>query len=113
MSTKPIQGKLEGVRLLDAEAWLRQRLIDHGVLERVPDLKHGVREVDLGVTTTAMRAERMRQLILRHGLEVVIAGGTRKGKPETYAELFERVYGEPVITDAMRAAAAELRRRKP
>lgn len=105
----PVQGKLEGASLLDAEAWLRQRLIDHGALERVPDLKHQMREVTQGITTTAMRAERMRQVIVQHGLGVVIAGGSRKGKPETYAELFERIYGEPLITPEMRNPRSALR----
>jgi hypothetical protein len=109
---RPIQGKLTGFDLMDAEAWLRRRLTDHGALEGLPDLKHQVIEVTAGVTTTAARAERMRQVILRHNLEAVVAGGTRKGKPETYADCFERIYGELLITDAMRAAAAELRRRK-
>lgn len=104
----PVQGKLEGVALLDAEAWLRQRLTDHGALERVPDLKHRVREVTAGVTTIAMRAERMRQVILRHHLEAVIAG-RRGSKAETYADLFERVYSEPLVTPAMRDPRAALR----
>jgi hypothetical protein len=108
---RPIQGKLTGFDLMDAEAWLRQRLTDHGALERVPDLKHRVREVTAGATTTAERAERMRQVILHHSLEAIIAG-RRGNKTETYADLFERIYGEPLITAAMRDAATELRRRK-
>lgn len=108
---KPIQGKLTGFDLMDAEAWLRQRLTDHGALERMPDLKRQVRDVTAGVTTTAERAQRMRELILRHNLASVIAG--RRGpKTETYADLFERIYGEKLVTDEMREAAAELRRRK-
>lgn len=102
------QGRLEGTALMDAEAWLRQRLTDHGALENVPGLKHQVRDVTMGVTTIAMRAERLRQVIVRHGLSAVVAGGSRKGKPETYAELFERIYGEPLITEAMRDPRAAL-----
>ena len=105
----PVHGKLEGLALLDAEAWLRQRLTEHGALERVPDLKHQVRDVTAGITTIALRAERMRQVIVRHSLAAVVAGGSRKGKPETYADLFERIYGEPLITEAMRDPRAALR----
>jgi len=107
-SKRPAQGRLDGTALLDAEAWLRQRLMDHGALERLPDLKPQVRDVTAGVTTTAMRAERMRQLIVRHQLGATIAG-RRGGKTETYADLFERVYGEPLITPAMRDPRAALR----
>lgn len=108
---RPIQGKLDGFDLMDAEAWLRQRLTGHGALERMPDLKHQVSDVTAGVTTTAERGERMRQVILKRRLEAVVAG--RRGtKTETYSDLFERIYGEKLITDETRQAAADLRRRK-
>lgn len=109
---RPIQGKLDGFALMDAEADLRRRLVDHGAIENSPRLQHHVKAVTNGATTTAVRAERLRKVILYHRLETVIARGER-GKPQTYAELFELVYGEPLITAAMRDAAAELRRRKP
>jgi hypothetical protein len=110
MSSKPIQRSHTGSAVMADEAWLRQRLTDHGALEHIADLKHQVREVTAGVTTTAERSARLRQVILKHNLEAVITG-KRQGKTETYAETFERVYGEKLITDEMREAATQLRRR--
>lgn len=105
---KSLPRQLTGSAILADEAWLRQRLTDHGALENVPDLKHQVRDITAGVTTTATRAQRMRELIVRHHLEVVVAG-RRGGKTETYTELFERIYAEPLITPAMRDPRAALR----
>lgn len=108
-----VQGKLDGLALMDAEADLRRRLVDHGAIENSPRLQHHVRSITNGATTTALRADRLRKVILYHHLEQVIARGGRGSKPQTYSEAFEEVYGEPLITETMRSAATELRRRKP
>ena len=69
---------------LHHELWLAQRLQRHGVA------------VFAGDTTPAVRRERMRAAILEHCLSAVIAG-SRQRKPETYAQVFERLYGEPLV----------------
>lgn len=93
--------RLAGTALLDAEADLRKRVHEQGALDRNPRLQHHVAAITRGDTTTAIRADRLRKVLLQHHLEA------------TFGARFEQVYGEPVITEAMRAAAAELRRRKP
>jgi hypothetical protein len=40
--------------------------------------------------------ERIRYAIIECGLDAVIFGKTETGKPETYAQAFERFYGEPL-----------------
>lgn len=65
------------------ELWLGARLERHGV------------SVFAGDTTVEQRRDRVRAAILEHGLETVIAG-SRDRKPETYAQVFERLYGEPL-----------------
>jgi hypothetical protein len=67
--------------LLNGELWLARRIALHGV------------KVFEGDTDTAKRRERFRQAIKHHGLESVVCGG-RGGKPATYAQAFERLYGE-------------------
>ncbi len=66
---------------LDGELWLAKRLGEHGA---------GVFD---GVTDHETRRERFRRAILEHALWPVIAG-SRDGKCETYAAVFERLYGE-------------------
>ncbi len=68
------------------EIWLAQRLERHGVA------------VLAGITTSNDRRERIRTAILEHCLSAVIAG-SRARKPETYAQLFERLYGEPLVSN--------------
>lgn len=101
---RPAQQRLDeahGTGKANAEAWLIWRLGQLG--ERIEE----------GATDYAIRAERVRKVILHARLEAAIAGGTRKGKPETFAQVFERVYGEPLITEAMSAAAKKLRSGAP
>lgn len=98
MSRKPERESLTSVRQLQAELWLAKRLGSLGA------------EIHEGVTTAEERRERMRQLILRERLENRDAG-RKRGRVETFADLFARLYGEPLITDAMRRQAEELRRR--
>lgn len=69
---------------LDRELWLARRLREHGAA------------VFEGVTDRDTRRERVRAAILENGLASVVVG-RREGKPCTYAEAFELVYGEPLV----------------
>lgn len=74
---------IRGTERLAVELWVGKRLAEHGVPF-----------VTLGVTTEAERRERIRRGIVDNGLVGVIVGRNPKDrKPETYAQLFERVYG--------------------
>lgn len=53
----------------------------------------GVEDIYAGDTTTDSRRERVRALVLER--DPVIAWRGPTGKPETYAEAFARIYGEP------------------
>jgi hypothetical protein len=63
------------------EQWLAQRLGEHGA------------GVFTGLTDRDTRRERFRAAILEHGLEAVVVG-RHEGKPQTYAQAFERLFGE-------------------
>lgn len=74
---------IRNTELLAVELWVGKRLAEHGVPL-----------VTRGVTTAMERRERIRQGIVDNGLSAVIVGRNPKDrKPETYAQLFERVYG--------------------
>jgi hypothetical protein len=73
------------LRQLDGEAWLANRLSRFGVLLPLFD----------GLTTTATRRARFREVINGHKLELVVCGSIGR-KPYTYAQAFERLYGEPL-----------------
>lgn len=63
--------------------------------------------VDLsGVTSSAIRRARFRQAIVAGGLAHVIAG-TADGKPKTFAQAFERLYGVPLDTTETEYAPME------
>lgn len=64
------------------ELWLVKRLGQHGsaILE--------------GVTTPEDRRARIRNSIISHGLAAVIVGRGKDRQPQTYAQAFERLYGE-------------------
>lgn len=68
------------------EAWIVQRLAAPLLFE--------------GVTTADDRRERVRRVIHHRGLELAIAGRRDGGKCETWQELFERIYGEPLDRNA-------------
>lgn len=70
--------------VLAAEQWLAKRLTRHGVL------------VDpfTGVTDTAIRKQRIRDAIAKFDVAQVICGRNQAGKPMTYAQAFEKLYGE-------------------
>lgn len=48
-----------------------------------------------GVTTREIRRDRIRAVILDRGLADRVAG-TAKGRPETWREIYERVYRSPL-----------------
>lgn len=100
MKHKPMQHQLTELERLDGELWLCKRLGDHGA------------SVHEGLTTTESRREQIRQIILRERFESVLVGRGKDRKPMTYAEAFERLYGEPLITREMRAKAAALRKQR-
>lgn len=82
----------DALRHLDAESWLARRL---------DQFREGTyRAVFAGLTDTSTRRERMRDAILDLNLGLVIAGRGQDGKPETFGEVFQRLYREP-----LRAAA--------
>lgn len=66
---------------LEQEAWLAKRLAQHGA------------RVFTGDTNPQIRRDRVRGVIVAGGLAAVIVG-QHEDKPETYAQVFERVYGE-------------------
>lgn len=78
--------------LLDAEMWLAARMREHGV-DSVFD----------GVTDSDVRKARFRQRIVEGGLQMVMACQAEDGRTaETYAEAFERIYGEPLELAAVK-----------
>lgn len=75
---------MSGLDELDREAWLARRIESYG-------------EVFAGVTDRAIRRERIRRAILELNLELAIAGrNPETGKPETFAEVFGRLYSRPL-----------------
>lgn len=68
--------------VMDAEAWLAKRLGRDGELIRLFD----------GVTDSNTRREKLRAAILRRGPSRIC--GHRDGRDLTYADAFERIYGE-------------------
>lgn len=72
------------------ETWICRRL-------QAPDLF-------AGVTTPDERRERVRAEILGRDLQHAIAGRRTGQSPETWAELFQRIYGLPLTAAGERAA---------
>lgn len=68
----------------DAETYITRRLGEHGT------------HVFTGFSSHDDRKLRIREAILAAGLEYVIIGRNGAGKPETYAQVFERHFGEPL-----------------
>ena len=71
-------------RHFDQEAEFVARLRQHG------------RGVYLGDTEPHQRRERIRVAVLSGRLEAAIFGRDTEGKPQTYREKFEEVFGEPL-----------------
>lgn len=74
----------ETARHLANELWLSRRLRAKGI------------DIFQGDTAPAIRRDRARRAITEHKLEAVIAGRAEGGKPRTYAEVFQSLYGEPL-----------------
>lgn len=72
------------MRMLNGEGWLGDRLREHGV------------DIFAGASDHAIRRERIRAAIVEKGLAPVIVGRARDGKPLTYSQAFERLYGTPL-----------------
>jgi hypothetical protein len=68
------------------EAWLARRLLD----------QTGV-DVFTGTTDPTIRRERIRAAILEHSLATIVLGKGAEGKPENYSQIFQRLYGAPLI----------------
>jgi hypothetical protein len=76
----------------DAEKWFAKRLTEHGVT------------ILSGAADRKTRMERFRSAILGCYLEAAIAGkNAATGKAETYAQSFERLYGEPLQSSPQKA----------
>lgn len=82
---KPAQLNLaDGAELLTREVYLARRLKDHGC------------DVFAGSSDTASRKACFRRVITERGLDCTIVGKDSGGKCLTYAQAFERTYGEPL-----------------
>lgn len=68
---------------LEAETWLADRLLQHGC-----DLYAG--------GPYATYVDRLGACIVRNGVQCVVVGRKPAGKPENYAQLFERIAGKPL-----------------
>ena len=68
----------------DSESYLARRLASHNAYV-------------YPVTESFTARERFRQAILDHKLDWVIIGKSPDGWPETYAQAFKRIYGEPLV----------------
>jgi hypothetical protein len=69
---------------MDAENWLLERLKQHGI------------DVYVAGEFATLQA-RLGHVIVTNRYGPVVAG-RHNGKPETYAQLFERMYGTPLPT---------------
>lgn len=79
-----MSASLSSFKKLDAEMWLLGRL------------QHHIAQVFTGETDTDVRRERVRRAIILGELEQIILGKRAGGGSETYAQAFERLYGEPL-----------------
>jgi hypothetical protein len=69
----------------DVEMYFARRLADHG--KRIFD----------GLADPDTRKQRIRAAILEARMDCTIIGRAPTGKPETYAQSFQRFYGEPLV----------------
>jgi hypothetical protein len=71
----------------DAETFLAGRLKDRGL------------GVFIGATDETIRKDRFRKAIIAGNLASVLVDKHLSGKSETFARLFERIYGEPLTAN--------------
>jgi hypothetical protein len=71
-------------KTIDAEMWLLGRL------------QHHLAQVFTGATDPDVRRERVRRAIILGELDSIILGKRAGGGSETYAQAFERLYGQPL-----------------
>jgi len=87
--THPKQLSLpEGAELLSREMFMASRLKLHGY------------DVFQGSCDTASRKACFRRVLTEAGIELAIIGKYSTGKCLTYAQAFERTYGEPLTPKA-------------
>lgn len=58
--------------------------------------QHSDADVFAGLTTVEQRRDRIRESIAKHDLAAQVCGQDEKHQPLTYAQVFERLYGEPL-----------------
>lgn len=75
----PLQ--LDAYAFLEGELWFAKRLGEHGM------------EIVFGGDSPSERRARIRAAILHGGLSAVIVGKS-EGRAQTYAQAFQRLYGE-------------------
>lgn len=68
---------------------------------------HGVEGIFDGVTDAALRRERFRTAIINGHVDCVVLHKNAAGKTETYAQFFERLYGQPLIQKSPRVKKHE------
>lgn len=68
----------------DVEMYFARRLGEHG------------KTIFTGLSDPTITKDRIRQAIIEAGVDCTIIGRAPNGKPETYAQSFERFYGEPL-----------------
>lgn len=90
-ATQPSQPDL--LAHVEGETWLANRLRQHGC-----DIYAG--------GPYATYADRLGACIVRNRVQTVIVGRSPAGKPESYAQLFERIAGKPLPKKLTEAAHA-------
>jgi len=68
----------------DVEMYFARRLGEHG------------KRIFTGLSDPTITKDRIRQAIIDSHVDCTIIGRAPNGKPETYAQSFERFYGEPL-----------------
>lgn len=97
MTAQAGKGKIQCDLLtpLEGENWLLERLKDHGI------------DVYVDIPFETLR-DRLAHAITSYGYGPVVAG-RHNGKPETYEQLFERLYSAKLknVAKALRQSSAE------
>lgn len=87
-------GPIDGAELLKREVFMAQRLKAHGC------------DVFAGSSDTASRKACFRRVITERGLEHTILARDTSGHCVTYAQAFERTYGESLAPQATRPSSS-------